>query len=106
MSHSFRKIPIFGCCGPRVSEKKDKRLANRRLRRQIKQKLYEWGEVAELPILREVSNVWSFQHDGKYYQQYLWDHKSDITLVINSYRNYRHDVMRYRKDYKPKKMRK
>lgn len=59
MSRSRRKTPVFGFTTA-TSEKQDKRLANRRLRRVVHQgKLYV--------RLRDVSNVWSFDKDGKKY---------------------------------------
>lgn len=71
MSRSFKKTPVFGNCGhsSRSSEKEDKRLANRRLRHRANQELQEWGEDAELPIIREISNIWDFKHDGKHYRK-------------------------------------
>ena len=61
MSRSFRKNPFIGVCGG--SDKLDKRISNRRLRRRVLECL-ERGE--EPPVLREVSDVWLFQKDGKY----------------------------------------
>lgn len=60
MSNSFKK-PYTGnvCWGH--SEKQDKRLANRRLRRKMKR-----GEYDEIkPNVREVSNIRDFTKDGK-----------------------------------------
>lgn len=65
MSHSFKKTPVCGITTA-ASEKADKRKANRRLRRVIRQKLLG-GEADIMPNLREVSNVWSFAKDGKQY---------------------------------------
>jgi hypothetical protein len=66
MSRSYRHTPIFGTtiCD---SEKSDKRLANRRLRRKMNETPDE--EDAVVPLKREVSNVWDFAKDGKGY----WD---------------------------------
>ncbi len=64
MSKSVQKTKIHGVTTAK-SEKKDKQLANRRLRRIAKEKL-KLGET-ELPILREVSDVWDFDKDGKIY---------------------------------------
>ena len=61
MSRSYRKSPFIGTCGG--SDKFDKRISNRRLRRRVLECL-ERGE--EPPVLREVSDVWLFQKDGKY----------------------------------------
>jgi len=60
MSRSYRKNPICGTCNG--SDKQDKRLANRKLRRiqNICLTLHR-----ELPTLRQVSNVWDMQKDGK-----------------------------------------
>jgi hypothetical protein len=64
MSRSKKKTPILGIttCG---SEKADKRDANRKYRRIVKQKVK--GSSEELPEVKEVSDVWSFGKDGKKY---------------------------------------
>jgi hypothetical protein len=63
MSRSRRKTPVLGITTAK-SEKQDKRIANRKLRRAVKQRLgYDPDGV--LPALREVSNVWSMDKDGK-----------------------------------------
>jgi len=62
MSRSFRKIPIAGITTAK-SEKQDKRLANRRYRRITKQLIK--NNNFNLPLLREVSNIWSMDKDGK-----------------------------------------
>lgn len=60
MSRSRRKTPITGMtCAD--SEKRDKRIANRSLRRLIKQHI----EDEIMPIIREVSDVWTHDKDGK-----------------------------------------
>jgi hypothetical protein len=59
MSRSYRKTPITGITMAR-SEKTDKRLANRRLRRKVKTGALELR-------LREVSDIWGFEKDGKIY---------------------------------------
>jgi len=70
MSRSHKKTPI---CGHTTAEteKTDKRLANRRFRRTVRQQL---GVVAPgddgdsvITDIREVSNIWSFDKDGKQY---------------------------------------
>jgi hypothetical protein len=48
------------------SEKRDKRLANRRLRRIVRCRLTRQF-AGVLPDLREISNVSSFKKDGKTY---------------------------------------
>jgi hypothetical protein len=64
MSRSLKKTKIQGITTA-TSEKKNKQEANRKFRRIIKQKVK--SEKTELPELREVSNVWSFEKDGKRY---------------------------------------
>ena len=67
MSRSKKHIPIFGITKS-DSEKKDKRLNNRRLRRKVKELLTEIEtDEKVLPIMKDVSNVWSMQKDGKQY---------------------------------------
>ena len=58
MSRSKRKTPVFGIIAAR-SEKQDKRLANRKLRRKTR------IDPENAPMLREVSDVWGFAKDGK-----------------------------------------
>ncbi len=65
MSRSKRKTKICGWTSA-SSEKEDKQLANRKLRRIVKEKLKS-GKVI-LPKLREVSDVWCFDKDGKGYR--------------------------------------
>ncbi|MCB4800316.1 hypothetical protein [Neotamlana laminarinivorans] len=64
MSRSKKKTKIQGITTA-TSEKENKQDANRKFRRIIKQKIK--AEETELPELREVSNVWSFDKDGKRY---------------------------------------
>lgn len=45
------------------SEKKDKRIANKKYRRKVRELLR--NETYELPLLREVSNVFNMDKDGK-----------------------------------------
>ena len=59
MARSRRHTPIFGFTTA-ASEKQDKRQANRRLRRAVRQ-----GQTDRR--LRDVSNVWAFDKDGKRY---------------------------------------
>lgn len=63
MSRSFRHKPIMGRGGE--SDKRDKRLANRALRRLVKEALSDGREI--LPIPREVADVWNWSKDGKRY---------------------------------------
>lgn len=72
MSRSRKKTPVISyTCSD--SEKDDKRIANRKLRRAVKVKLQnaQSVEMAEemqpLPELREVSDTWTFAKDGKIY---------------------------------------
>lgn len=62
MSRSRRHTPIFGITISQ-SEKQDKRRANRVLRRVVRQ--CHGHDEKPLPLLREVSNVWGFDKDGK-----------------------------------------
>lgn len=70
MSRSRKKRKIKGITSAK-SEKQCKREANRRLRRVVNQKVKN-GEV-KLPELREVSNVWAFDKDGKAYDPEMGD---------------------------------
>ncbi len=68
MSRSYRKTPIYGNAGD--SEKKDKRLANRKFRK-VKPTL---ENEDELPIdLDEVINKWSMSKDGKHYSKEYYE---------------------------------
>ena len=62
MTRSYRHTPIAGNTIA-DSEKGDKRVANRRLRRRTVVALQREKEV--LPLLREVSDVYNFAKDGK-----------------------------------------
>jgi hypothetical protein len=59
MSRSFRHTRIFPITTAR-SEKQDKRFANRRFR-------HAWKQGREVTDLREVSDEWVFDKDGKRY---------------------------------------
>lgn len=65
MSHSHRKNKIFGNVKNADSEKKDKTNANKKLRRLVKVRIARQKET--LPLLKEISNIWSFAKDGKQY---------------------------------------
>lgn len=65
MSRSFRRSPFMGCTGAR-SEKEDKRHYNRAIRHKVRQLLHT-GEEDIFPLLREMSNVWSMDKDGKFF---------------------------------------
>ncbi len=68
MSRSRRKTPIVGHTTAET-EKTDKRLANRRYRRRVRQTLDGVDPAADvlIPHRNEVSNVWQFDKDGKQY---------------------------------------
>ena len=65
MSRSRRKTPKCGITNAR-SEKQDKRLYNRNHRRLIRILLRLNPEIEVLPHLREHSNPWAMDKDGKY----------------------------------------
>jgi hypothetical protein len=74
MSRSRRKTPITGHTTA-ASEKRDKRLANRRLRKRVRQRLayldHEDLEDEILPEMRDVSDAeWDFAKDGKMWLGY------------------------------------
>ena len=62
MSRSRKKTPKVGIASAET-EKQNKRQANRKLRRTTKIRMKK-GED-ELPVIKEVSNVWLFDKDGK-----------------------------------------
>ncbi len=64
MSRSRKRNKIRGITTAK-SEKQDKQDANRRFRRIVNQKVKQGG--TELPKLKELSNVWGFEKDGKIY---------------------------------------
>jgi len=66
MSRSRRKTPIGGITTAR-SEKHDKRLASRKVRRHVHVALATDSDRDVLPHLREISNVWTMAKDGKRY---------------------------------------
>jgi hypothetical protein len=70
MSRSILHSPATGVTTCR-SEKEDKRLANRRLRRTVVQRLSSAGDLdlLALPLLREVSDRWGMGKDGR---QHHW----------------------------------
>lgn len=70
MSRSRRKNKIRGITTA-TSEKQSKLKANRKLRRLTKDTLKKGKEV--LPLLREISNQWNFEKDGKKYDSNLSD---------------------------------
>ena len=66
MSNSKKKTKIRSITTA-TTEKEDKKLANRKLRRKTKMKS-KLGEE-DYPKLKEVSNVWGFDKDGKIYDK-------------------------------------
>ena len=63
MSRSRRRTPICGITTA-DSEKQDKRIANRKLRRKVRVAIRADAE-GELPARRVVSNPWCMDKDGK-----------------------------------------
>ncbi len=70
MSRSRKKNRIRGITTD-ISEKQDKRDANRKYRRMLKQFVKSGRE--DLPLVREVSDVWVFGKDGKVYDKNMTD---------------------------------
>ncbi len=70
MSRSRKKTKIHGITIA-SSEKENKRGANRKFRRLTRQKIKSDDPV--LPEMREVSNVWDFDKDGKRYNPNMTD---------------------------------
>lgn len=66
MSRSKKKTKIHGITTAET-EKSNKQKANRKLRRIVKERLKLKKE--NLPRLREVSDVWDFDKDGKIYKK-------------------------------------
>lgn len=66
MSRSRRKTKVLGIAD--TSDKDSKRTANRCLRHQVKRLLKRDEDDAELPLVREMSDVWDFEKDGKQYR--------------------------------------
>ena len=70
MSRSRRKNKIHAITTA-DSEKENKREANRRFRRVVKQKV-KLGD-SDFPSPREMSDVWGFEKDGKIYDPKMDD---------------------------------
>jgi hypothetical protein len=64
MARSRKKTPVHGITTA-SSEKKDKRLYNRRFRHVCKQALHVNPYLEVLPHLQEYSNPWCMDKDGK-----------------------------------------
>ena len=92
MARSRKKTPIFATCFGET-EKFEKRKANRALRRAVHIELdkvqdVETAEECQLAELREVSDVWSWNKDGKRYwnpslasPHYEKDHETQIRML-------------------------
>jgi hypothetical protein len=79
MSRSYRKHDYHGNGGS--SEKDDKRIANRVLRHNVKRLLHVDPELEVLPIMREVSDRWNMNKDGKsYFGDLLSEHQTRSQL--------------------------
>ncbi len=61
MSRSYRKYPLKWV----ASNKRCKMMANRNLRRKVKIAIKSGRKF--LPLLREVSNIWDFNSEYKWY---------------------------------------
>jgi hypothetical protein len=64
MSRSYIKNKIVGYT-KKETEKRDKTIANKRYRRLVKVRIAKRSEI--LPLIREVSNIYQFDKDGKHY---------------------------------------
>lgn len=63
MSRSRKKVAVCGCTC-KESEKKDKRIANRKFRKLTKQNIL--NNFDKIPWrMREISRIWDFAKDGK-----------------------------------------
>jgi hypothetical protein len=63
MGKSFKKYDFIG--NGSGSEKYDKRIANRSLRCNVRRLLRQDPFIEILPLMRELSDVWCFNKDGK-----------------------------------------
>ena len=70
VTRSHRKTPVIGILTA-DTEKRDKQLAHRRLRARERQDLQRGGQ--ENPRLREVSDPWRMDKDGKQRIDPPWD---------------------------------
>lgn len=78
MSRSRKRTPITGNCKC-DSEKQEKRKANRRLRRIVRASVRVGADP--LPVIREVSNVWTWGKDGKTWWGY-WSPNGDFAREV------------------------
>ncbi|HEX8321470.1 hypothetical protein [Longimicrobium sp.] len=65
MSRSRRKTPVCGITTANT-DKQDKRMGNRRLRRKVRTVIRTDPEPEVLPHLREETNPWMMGKDGKW----------------------------------------
>lgn len=65
MSRSRRHTPVFGCTLTDDMQHPWKHMAQRKWRRLVRQVINAGRET--LPLLREVSDVWGWPMDGKWY---------------------------------------
>ena len=81
MARSYRRNPIIGACSH--SDKPGKLIANRALRRRVRQTLHTSNDFdgLVLPHLREVSDVWDFPKDGKCIM-FGWDDKEALRKLM------------------------
>ncbi len=76
MSRSYKHLPICGIAGH--SDKKDKRIANRRVRTNVRRRIRTAETLDDfdtLPRLRELSDVWGFSKDGHSWFGHLADRR-------------------------------
>ncbi len=73
MARSRRNTPIVPITSS-VSEKQDKRMANRALRRAVNVAIKSGKE--DLPVIDDVSNPWAMDKDGKAYLGLRADEKA------------------------------
>jgi hypothetical protein len=66
MGKSYRRTKIFGHTKS-DSEKQDKTFHHRRMRKRIKDQIHKGEFDKPFPMEREVSNVWTWDKDGKHY---------------------------------------
>jgi len=64
MARSVKRTPVSGITTAK-SEKYDKRMANRKLRRAVRQALHRAECVEVLPHRRELTDPWTMAKDGK-----------------------------------------
>ena len=93
MSRSHRKTPVFGHTGC-PSEKQDKQLSSRKMRRKVRQYIIIDPDNFLNPKKQEILNKWEMGKDGKSY----WN--------INSYYNGSESEMERKKKSLTKHMRK